>query len=86
MPYIRTAFHRLVEPLDRRVVDRVVERHDGNRGVGSGEAAWTCQRHLKTLLFAQFAGLKSLREIEQAITARPGALYHWGWVRPSGRR
>jgi len=56
----------------------------GNRGVGTGEGAWTCQRHLKTLLFAQFAGLQSLREIEQATTARPGALYHLG-LRPAKR-
>jgi putative transposase len=78
VPHLSSAFHRLVEPLSRRVINRVVERHRGNRGVGSGEGAWTCQRHLKTLLFAQFAGLNSLRDIEQATAARPGALYHLG--------
>ena len=84
MPYLPTAFHRLVEPLDRRLVDQAVARHRGNHGVGSGAGAWTCQRHLKTLLFAQFAGLRSLREIEQASAARPGALYHLG-LRPAKR-
>lgn len=78
MPFTPSAFHRLLEPLDRRVLARCVEQHNGNRGVGEGDGAWTCQRHLKALLFAQFAGLKSLREIEQALAARPEALYHLG--------
>lgn len=78
MPFIRTAFHRVLEPLDRRVVNRVVSEHKGNHGVGEGDGAWTCQRHLKALLFAQLAGLSSLREIEQALAARPEALYHLG--------
>ena len=84
MPYLPSAFHRLVEPLDRRMVERIVARHRGNHGVGAGDRAWTCQRHLKTLLFAQFAGLNSLRAIEQATAARPGALYHLG-LRPAKR-
>lgn len=82
MPYACSAFHRLLEPLDRRVVARVVAAHDGNRGVGEGPGAWTCQRHLKALVFAQLAELDSLREIEQALAARPEALYHLGLRRP----
>ena len=84
MPFLPSAFHRLLEPLDRRVVNRIVAAHDGNRGVGDGDKAWTCQRHLKSLLFAQFAGLGSLREIEHALAARPAALYHLG-LRPPCR-
>lgn len=84
MPHLPTAFHRLLEPLDRRVVNRIVEAHAGNHGVGDGANAWTCQRHLKSLLFAQFAGLTSLREIEHALAARPAALYHLG-LRPPCR-
>ncbi len=56
MPFMRSAFARLLEPLDRRLVARVVREHRGDRGVGSGENAWTCERHLKALLLAQFAG------------------------------
>lgn len=84
MPYEATAFQRLLEPLDRRVLRRIVGAHGGNHGVGEGEGAWTCQRHLKALLFAQFAGLESLREIEQALSARPAALYHLG-LKPARR-
>ena len=78
MPYHPTAFQRLLKPLDRRLVKRLVDAHKGDRGVGNGDNAWTCSRHLTTLLFAQFAGLQSLREIEQALAAKPAALYHLG--------
>jgi len=76
VPHLPSTFRRLLEPLDRRLVSAMVERHDGNHGVGNRPSAWTCQRHLKTLLFAQFAGLNSLREIEQGLAAQPHALYH----------
>lgn len=76
MPYRRSAFEQLLEPLNRRELNRLVERHDGDHGVGSGPKGWTCIRHLKALLFAQFAGLNSLREIEQGLAAYPGGLYH----------
>jgi putative transposase len=76
MPFIRSAFARLLEPLDRRVVARAVRAHEGDHGVGGGENAWTCERHLKSLLFAQFAGLKSLREIVEGLAAHSASFYH----------
>ena len=76
MPYTPTAFQRLLEPLDRRVIARAVATHDGDRGVGRGDNAWTCERHLKSLLFAQFAGLKSLREIVEGLGGQRVAFYH----------
>lgn len=76
MPFAPSAFHRLLEPLDRRLMNRIVAGHGGNRGVGDGEKAWTCQRHLKAMLFGQFAGLNSLRELEQGLCASPQSLYH----------
>lgn len=84
MRFVDSVFGRVLEPLDRRVVNRIVAAHDGNRNVGEGEGAWTCQRHLKALLFAQFAGLESLREIEEALSSRPTALYHLA-LRPPRR-
>ncbi|MDB5674194.1 MAG: putative transposase [Sphingomonas bacterium] len=76
MPFAASAFQRLLEPLDRREMNRIVAAHDGDHGVGSGPNAWTCVRHLRTMLFAQFAGLNSLREIEHGLAAHPGGLYH----------
>ena len=69
VPYIPTAFQRVLEPLDRRVIARAVAAHDGDRGVGRGDNAWTCERHLKSLLFAQLAGLTSLRQIVTGLGA-----------------
>jgi len=71
-----SSFARLLEPLDRRVIARTVAAHGGDRGVGRGEHAWTCERHLKSLLFAQFAGLKSLREIVEGLGGQRAAFYH----------
>jgi putative transposase len=62
--------------LDRRVIARAVAAHAGDRGVGGGDNAWTCERHLKALLFAQFAGLKSLREIVAALAGQSASFYH----------
>ena len=84
MPYAASAFHRLLEPLDRRELGRITARHRGDHGVGKGAKAWTCERHLKAMLFAQFAGLTSLREIEQGLGAAPQALYHLN-LRPAPR-
>src|SRR3954463_3909357 len=69
VPYTPTAFQRLLEPLDRRVIARAVATHDGDRGVGRGDNAWTCERHRKSLLFAQLAGLTSLRQIIAGLGA-----------------
>jgi putative transposase len=76
VPFTRSAFADLLKPLDRRAITRVVAAHDGDFGVGAGDNAWTCERHLKSLLFAQFAGLKSLREIVEALGAQSASFYH----------
>jgi len=76
VPYHPTVFGQLMEPLNRREMNRIVARHEGDRGVGKGANAWTCVRHLKAMLFAHLGGLGSLREIEQGLAAHPGGLYH----------
>lgn len=81
MPFKPSAFFRLLEPLDRRRISRIVEKHQGNRGVGNGDNAWTCQRHLAAMLFAQFSSLTSLRDIAAGLVTRPSGLYHVG-LRP----
>jgi putative transposase len=76
VPFRPSAFSELLKPLDRRVIARAVAKHDGDHGVGQGDKAWTCERHLKTLLFAQWSGLKSLREIVTGLGAQSRSLYH----------
>lgn len=78
MPHVRSAFHRLLEPLDSREMRRIVALHDGDHGVGSGSRSWTCVRHLKALLFGQISGLSSLRELCEGMAAQPASLYHLG--------
>lgn len=76
VPFIPSVFHRVLEPLDRRTIARAVAAHDGDHGVGGADNAWTCERHLKTLLFAQLAGLTSLREIIVGMAAQSRWFYH----------
>jgi len=76
MPFEPNGFLRFLQPLNRRSVDRAVERHRGNHGVGRSKQGWTCQRHLKALLFAQLTDLNSLREIEQGLDGKRAWLYH----------
>jgi IS4 transposase len=64
------------------MVARAVARHAGDHGVGSGENAWSCARHLKTLLFAQWTGLDSLRQIEAALAGQSASFYHLGLRAP----
>ena len=75
MPQTRTAFHELLKPLDRWMIARTVAAHDGDHGVGSGDNAWTCERHLRSLLFAQWQGLISLREIVAGLGAHSSSFY-----------
>jgi Domain of unknown function (DUF4372) len=84
VPFRVSAFGRIVEPLRCKFVNRIADRHGGNRGVGHGERAWRCERHLKALVFAQLADLTSLREIESALSACPKVHYHTG-LRPVRR-
>lgn len=84
MPYTPTAFQRLLEPLGRRIIARAVAAHDGDHGVGRGDNAWTCERHLKSLLFAQVAGLTSLRQIVTGLNAHSRWFYHLN-LRPPRR-
>jgi len=53
-----------------------VAAHGGDHGVGRGDKAWTCERHLKSLLFAQVAGLTSLRQIVTGLGAHGRWFYH----------
>jgi hypothetical protein len=58
------------------MIARAVTAHDGDHGVGRGDNAWTCERHLKSLLFAQWAGLTSLRQIIAGLGAQSRSFYH----------
>jgi putative transposase len=82
VPHIPTAFEQLVKLLDRRSIARAVAAHDGDRGVGTGENAWGCERHLKALLFAQVARLSSLRHLVEGMAPHSRRFYHLNLRQP----
>jgi putative transposase len=82
VPHSCSAFHRPLEPLDRRLIARAVAAHSGDHGVGNGDNGWACERHLKSLLFAQWAGLTSLRQIVAGLGAHSRSFYHLNLRKP----
>jgi len=74
MRFAPTIFSQLVEPLDRRRFQAIVERHDADAYVKSFDA-W---RHLMVLIHAQLSGASSLRALEAAWNAHANAHYHLG--------
>jgi putative transposase len=82
--HLHTAFVLLLEPLDLRVIARALTAPADDREVGSGERAWTGDRHLKSLRFVPRGGLTSLREIETGLAAHSPRFYHLN-LRPPRR-
>lgn len=74
MPRHNSLFHELLKQIPWAVFDRLVDRHGADARV----------RRLKTksqliaLLYAQFAGATSLREIEAALQSHAAGLHHLG--------
>ena len=80
MRHQNSVFHQLTKPLPWAVFDDAVAAHGADRGV----------RKLRTrdqflaLLYAQFSGAASLREIEAGLASQKVRLYHAG-LRPVSR-
>jgi putative transposase len=74
MRFTPTIFSQLVEPLDRRRFDAIVERWRADaydKTFGSWE-------HLMVLIYAQLSGASSLRALETGWNAHANAHYHLG--------
>ena len=69
-----TVFQGLLKPVPWAVVDRLVERYGAERD----PRGLKTKAHLVALLYAQFGGLRSLREIETSLRSHAGKLYHLG--------
>jgi putative transposase len=74
MRYTPTIFAKLLEPLNRRQFDAIVERHKGDAYVKSFDS-WT---HLVTLVEAQLSAVDSLRGLEASWNANRQHHYHLG--------
>ncbi len=74
MQHQNIVFHGLLKPVPWAVVDRLVERC----GADPDPRGLKTKAHLIALLYAQFGGLCSLREIETSLQSHAGKLYHLG--------
>lgn len=74
MRFTPTIFSKLVEPLDRRLFDAIVQRHDGD----AYDKSFYSWDHLLALIFAQLSDLDSLRGLEAGWNANSQHHYHLG--------
>lgn len=74
MRFTPSIFAKLLEPLDRRRFEGIVERHDGHAHVKTF-SAWD---HLVVLVFAQLAAADGLRGLEASWNAHRQHHYHLG--------
>jgi putative transposase len=67
-----TIFSQLVEPLDRRRFEAIVERFDAD----AYDKSFRTWDHLMVLIHAQLSGASSLRALEASWNAHANAHYH----------
>jgi hypothetical protein len=67
-------FHGLLKPIPWALVDRLVEKYGADRD----PRGLKTKAHLIALLYAQFCGARSLREITTNLQSHAGKLYHLG--------
>jgi IS4 transposase len=74
MRYCHSIFAHLLKPVSRRTFQACVERHDGN----AYDKSFKSWDHFVTLIFAQLAGIDSLRALEAVWNAHRNHHYHLG--------
>ena len=67
-------FHGLLKHIPWSILDRLVDQHSAD---WDGRVVKT-KAHLIAMLYAQFCGARSLREIETNLQSHAGKLYHLG--------
>jgi putative transposase len=74
MRFTASILGKLVEPIDRRRFQAIVESHDGD----AYDKAFRSWDHLMVLIYAQFSGADSLRGLEAGWNANSHHHYHLG--------
>ena len=74
MRFASSILGRLVEPIDRRRFQRIVDEHDGD----AYDKTFRSWDHLMALIYAQFSGAGSLRGVEVGWNANSQHHYHLG--------
>jgi hypothetical protein len=75
-------FAQLTEFLPRRVFDRIVSKHDGNKYVRS----FTCWNQMLCMVFGQLTSRDSMRDLFLSLEAHKSKYYHLGFGSTVTRR
>jgi len=75
-------FAQLTEFLPRRVFDRIVNEHDGNKYVRS----FTCWNQMLCMVFGQLTSRDSMRDLMLSLEAHRPKYYHLGFGTTVARR
>lgn len=68
-------FAQITEFLPRRIFDRIVEKHNGNKRIRS----FTCWNQMLCMVFGQLTNRDSLRDLIVALEAHKAKSYHLGF-------
>ena len=74
MQHQNIVFHGLLKPIPWAIFDRLVEEHDADWD----DRVVKTRAHLIAMLYGQFCGARSLREIETGLLSHAHKLYHLG--------
>jgi len=74
VPHQNTVFRQVAQRLPWAQVNRLIREHQADKGVRK----LPTQQMLLTLLFAQFSGARSLRDIEAILQSEEARRYHSG--------
>ena len=80
MRHQNSVLHGLLKLVPWSLFDALVDEHRADAGV----RRLTTKSQLVALLYSQFSGAQSLREIEAALASHANRLYHLG-ARPVSR-
>lgn len=75
-------FAQLAEFLPRRVFDRIVKNHDGNKYIRS----FTCWNQMLCMVFGQLTSRDSMRDLMLSLEAHQPKFYHLGFGQTVTRR
>lgn len=74
MPHQNIVFHSLLKQIPWPILERAVQQHEADLD----QRALKAKPHLMAMLFAQFFGARSLRDIETSLKSHAGKFYHLG--------
>ena len=75
-------FAQLTDFLPRRVFDRIVKKHNGNKYIRT----FTCWNQMLCMIFGQLTSRDSMRDLMLSIEAHQPKYYHLGFGQTVTRR